>query len=255
MTTALDLINLAQKAVGTLGVGQSLLAEDINDAFASLKQMLSIWQRKRWLVYALEDVCNYGNDIVSNPIGPGQYYDTDRPDKIQAAYVRLNGIGNQFDGGFDDGFLHAPLSSSVDYPLIEIPSYEDYSRIALKGLNSFPTRFFYDAAYPYGNVYIWPIPSSSYEIHLIKKVGLQNLTIPASVLSFPPEYEEAIWSNLAIRLCAFYQISATRELVAIAKTSLNTIRIANAQIPELVMPNSLNFGSSYNIYSDAGYRF
>lgn len=149
MPTARDVINQAMKDCGTLGVGQTLLAEDTNDGLIRLQNMVATWQQKRWLQPSLFDIAMVGNDLKSNQIGNGQYWNTPRPDKIRAAY-----------------FLQAN-SSQVSFPLWPINSYEEYAKISLKQLNSFPTRFFYDQAYPYGNVFIWPIPSASYEIHLI----------------------------------------------------------------------------------------
>jgi len=155
LSTARDFITLALKEAGVVGVGQTPLAEDINDCFTLLHRMFAQWQKKRWIVPSLYEVVNVGNNLKSNPIGPGQYYNAARPDKIQAAYFK------QLNGG-DPGQL-------VSFPLVPIWSYEDYANIALKDLNAWPQFFFYDAAFPNGNVYVWPVPSSQYEIHLICK--------------------------------------------------------------------------------------
>lgn len=154
MTTARDFVTLALKEAGVLGIGQTPNAEDINDGFTLLHRMLAQWQKLRWLVPNLIDVSAVGNSLKSNLIGPGQHYNTLRPDKIQAAYFKQ---------------LTGDAANNVSYPLRPIYSYEDYSRIALKELNTWPSFFFYDGAYPYGNVFIWPIPTSQYEIHLIVK--------------------------------------------------------------------------------------
>ena len=154
-TTARDVITLAMKEAGVLGVGQSLLAEDINDGFKLLNNMLAQWQKRRWLVPNLIDISAIGNSKISNLIGPGQYYNSARPDKIQAAYFK------QITGQAG--------SNQVSYPLRPIWSYEDYSKVQLKNLTTWPSCFFYDAAFPYGNVFVWPIPDNSYEVHLIIK--------------------------------------------------------------------------------------
>src|SRR5512147_410555 len=155
MATAREFITLAMKEAGVLGVGQSLLPDDVNDGFTLLNRMFAQWQKKRWLVPSLYEIAAAGNSQKSNLIGPGQYYNAPRPDKIQTAYFRqLNGGGT---------------SNQVSFPLIPIWSWEDYANVQLKELNSWPQYFFYDAAYPYGNVYIWPIPTSAYEIHLVCK--------------------------------------------------------------------------------------
>jgi hypothetical protein len=154
--TAREFIELVLREVGVTGVGQTPLDQDINDAFTIMNRMLAQWQKRRWLVPNLIDVKALGNSAKSNQIGPGGYYNAARPDKIQAAYFKQ---------------LGSSLSqSNVSYPLTPIWSYEDYAdKIQLKELNTWPTYYFYDAAFPYGNVFIWPIPDNSYEIHLILK--------------------------------------------------------------------------------------
>jgi hypothetical protein len=155
MTTARDFVTLALRESGVTGVGQTPLSEDINDGFTLLTRMLSRWQKKRWLVPNLYEVSAPGNNLKSNLIGPGQYYNASRPNLIQAAYFKQLNAGS--------------VANEVSYPLTPIFSWEDYSRIALKNLNTWPQYFFYDGQFPYGNVYIWPIPSSLYEVHLVIK--------------------------------------------------------------------------------------
>src|SRR6185369_17741452 len=103
---------------------------------------LSQWQRRRWLVPRLIDVYAPGNSLKSNLIGPGQYYNAARPDKIQFAYFKQLNAGS--------------VANQVSYPLGIITSYEDYARVALKELNTWPSRVFYDGAFPYGNVFVTP---------------------------------------------------------------------------------------------------
>ena len=155
VSTVRDIINLAMKEAGVLGVGQSLLSEDVQDGFKLLNNMLAQWQKRRWLVPNLMDISAIGNSKISNLIGPGKYYNSARPDKIQAAYFK------QITGQAG--------SNQVSYMLRQIASYENYAAVQLKNLTTWPTCFFYDAAFPYGNVFVWPIPDQTYEIHLIVK--------------------------------------------------------------------------------------
>jgi len=154
--TARDFCEDALRAAGIVGVGQTALDQDIVDAFKALNRMLAQWQKRRWLVPNLYSVSAVANGAKSNLIGPGQYYNAARPDKIQAAYFRQ--IGADLGG-----------PNQVTFPLIRINSWEDYSLLALKELRSWPQYFFYDAAYPYGNVYVWPIPDNTYEVSLVLK--------------------------------------------------------------------------------------
>lgn len=237
MTTARDLINDALKDSGAIGVGQTALAEDINDGLKRLNAMMAQWTRQRWLVYHLIDVAFTADGSQNYSIGAGGDLNYPRPDRIEAAFFRqVVGVpGNQ-----------------VDYPLDVLNSREDYNRIALKSMGSFPSCLFYDSGFPLGYVYIWPVPSDQYEIHLSLKATLQSFTDLNAAFALPPEYEEAIRLNLAVRLRIKYQMPIDPQLIGTAKYALNVIRNSNAQIPTLQMPNGLvRGGGNYNIFSDS----
>lgn len=236
MTTANDIIVLALKDAGILGVGQTPLAEDSNDALTRLNMMIAQWSRKRWLIYHLVDVPLQSTGALSYTIGAGGNFNVTRPDRIEAAYARqtVSGSPNQ-----------------VDYPLDIIFSREDYSKITLKSLSTFPNALFYDSAFPLGNIYVWPAPGIQYEIHLVLKDQLAQFPTLTTIFNLPPEYQEAIVYNLAGRLCVAYGKAVRPELQALAQAALSTIRVANTQIPTLIMPRGLVAGGNpYNIYSD-----
>lgn len=153
MATARDFVTLAMREAGVIGIGQTPNPEDILNCYTLMIRMLAQWQKRRWIVPNLIDVYATGDGAVSNAIGPGQYYNSLRPDKIQSAYFIQTNSGQ----------------NDVSYPLIPIWSYEDYSQISLKELEAWPTYYFYDNAFPVGNVFIWPLATSDYEVHLIVK--------------------------------------------------------------------------------------
>jgi hypothetical protein len=323
-TTLRSIITLCLKEAGVAGVGQTALPQDTSDSFTLLSRMLAAWQVKRWMVPGLTDISAVANGSISNTIGPGQYYNAIRPDKIQAAYFTQLNTGN-------------PVI--VSYPLIPIWSYEDYARIALKNLVSWPQRFFYDGAFPNGNVFIWPVPTNQFQIHLIVKLPITNQTsidltngpggggvisnggtlytngfypsvaltgglgsgataditvtaglvaivgidnpgngynindiltaaIPGgsgftwtinslvstldTVVNVPDYFLEAIHYNLCLRICSAYQYEPSIIQAKLAKISLNTVKLANAQVPNLVMP--FNNRTGFNIYAPDVYQ-
>lgn len=240
-TTPLDIITQALKKAGILGVGQIALAEDTNDAYSDLQDMLGQWQRKRWLIWHLVDYAFTSTGAQSYTVGPGGNFNiSPRPDRIESAFFRqlINSTPNQ-----------------VDYPLSIIEAREDYNLIALKQLSSFPQYLFYDSAFPTGVAYPWPIPSASlYSIHLTVKETLAQFTSLAQTISLPLEYFAALKFNLAVRLRQAYQLPADVVLVGLAKDALNVIRNANLQIPRLQIPKELiRPGGVYNIFSDQFY--
>jgi len=233
--TPADLITLALKKAGVLGLGQTPNAEDTNDSFDELNMMLAQWNRKRWLVYHLIDVAKLSTGAMTYTVGPGMDFDTPRPDKIQSAYIVQQNVG-----------VNPP-----SFPLEIIESREDYSRITLKNLTAFPNYLFYDSAYPIGVLYPWPIIQQSlYELHIVVKSQLSQFDYLSDQIVLPPEYKAAIVWNLAARLRPNYQMPMDPTVVGLAKDALNTIRSANTQISTLRMPAGLTSGSQYNPFSD-----
>lgn len=238
MTTAADLINLALKDSGVLGVGQTAQAEDTADALTRLNMMISQWSRRRWLVYHLVDTACTCTGATSYTVGAGQSFNVARPDRIEAAYIRQ---------------IVPSQPTPVDWWLQEIGSREDYAKITLKTMAASPSdRFFYDSDYPTGVFYPWPVPSSSYELHILTKAVLQQFANTATTVLLPQEYEEALYLNLTVRLRMAYQLPENKVTSKLAKAALNTIRRSNFQISRLQMPQPIRRGPTYNVYSDRG---
>ena len=237
LTTPQGLITLALKSVGVLGVGQTALAEDFTDAYDVLNAMLGQWNRKRWLIWHLTDNALTSTGAQSYTVGPGGNFNIPRPDRLEAAFFRQ---------------IVSSQPNLVDYPLLILEAREDYNDIALKTLTSWPQYIFYDSAFPLGVVYPWPVPQASiFELHLTLKDTLVQFSSYYQAVNLPPEYTEAIWTNLTVRLSAIYPGSQLSPvIVALAKASLEVIRGANTQIPQLKMPLGMGQTGIYNIFSD-----
>jgi len=235
MTTAVDLINLALKQANVLGVGQTASAEDLNDAFALLNMMLAQWQRRRYLIPHLVHYSWQADGSQSYALGPGGVIDV-RPSRIESCFFRQI-------------LTQAPFQ--VDYPLEIIEAREDYDRIGIKELASFPQYAFYDSAYPAGNLYVWPIPDGIYEIHISVMDQLVKFDDPYTDIDLPPEYQEAIMYALTMRLYPMYGLPVNPVVQGLARVSINIIEAANAQIPLSKMPNDLLRRGHYNPYSDS----
>ncbi len=237
MTTPAQLIALALVDAGIYAQGQTASAEDTNNAFRRLNYMISQWARKRWLVYHLIDVTCTTTGAESYTVGTGGDFDTLRPDKIESAFARQ---------------LQPSGQNQIDYPLQILQSREDYNRIRLKSLGSWPSLVFYDSDYPLGNLFVWPVPSSGqFTVHISVKQPLEQFATLTQDIDLPPEYEGALHYNLVVRLQAALKIPPDPITVAMAKDGLNVLRESNAQIPSLRMPNAvLNRGRAYNVFSD-----
>ena len=250
MTTPRYLCTRALKFCGAFGKGQTPDAEDMQDTFDTLNDMVGQWAQKRWLVYHLVDVTFFGSGAHSYSIGPGCDIDTPRPDRIESAFVRMNATrysGFVLDvslldvGVLDHNTITAPPTlQSIDYPLEIITAREDWNLLSYKGFAGAPSSIFYDSGYPSGLIYINPIPGSQYEIHLSLKQPILAFAALDDDLNLPPQYNEALVYSLAARIGpTLFQLPANATTVALATVALNTIRISNAQIPRLKIPSSV----------------
>ena len=241
--TVAAFITLAMKICGAIGDGQAPSTQQTTDAFNILNMMLQTWNADRYLVYALQDVALTSTGAQSYTIGAGQSFNIARPTSIEGAYLR------QYPAGAGGSF-------PVDFKVSMLTSYEDYAKISVKNLSSLSRYCFYDAAYPVGNVYFWPIPmATEYEMHLLVKTPLVAFTGLTEVMSLPPAYSEAVLYNLAVRLARYFQLPSDPDVIGLAKAALNTLRNSNAQVPRLSIDSTLYGGNAsgqgwYNPFSD-----
>jgi hypothetical protein len=225
--TAEQVVFLALRMAGRINDQQSVAdaSKDVDDAFSLLVMMLGQWQRKRWLIWNEEEVSVVSTGATSYTISPAGNIVAARPDKLHAAWCRLQPFGGP---------------NAVDIPLSIIESKEDWSHITIKDLKSIPSAVFYDSAWPAGKVYFWPVPpAGQYELHLVVKT---TLPVPVSItddFDYPPEYLDAVVNNLACRIIVASGGNISPFLAGQARASLETIRMTNAQIPLLGMPAAL----------------
>jgi hypothetical protein len=242
MITALDIVTFSLREAGITASDQPVSAADINDGLTRLNMMVSQWQRKRWLIWHLVDYAKVSTGAQSYTVGVGGDFSVPYiPEKLESAFLRQT-ITSQ--------------PNQVDYPLKIIASKEAYQRIGLKQLQSFERYIFYDYTYElgFGTAYPWPVPNASiYELHLTFKAQLAQFAALSSSFVFPPEYQAALHYNLARRHRAAYRLPPDDEINSLAKDALNTIRMANTQIPTLQMPEGLARKGLYDIYSDQLY--
>lgn len=235
--TPVSLIRLILRDAGVNGVGQTPGAEDNNDVLDTLNMMMDEWATKRWLIYHLVDVSIAVTGATSYTVGSGGDFNTTRPDQVQAAFFRstLN------------------PASPVDYPLLDVGSREDWNRIPTKNVGTWPMWYWYDAAYPLGVFYPWPVPSSGIgELHLSLKQALSHFPDLTTDINLPPAYVNALRWNGAKRVRPMYGLPSNPEIDKLAAGSLASVRGPNLQVPLMGMPGGVPVrGRRYNIYSDS----
>jgi hypothetical protein len=144
--------------------------------------------------------------------------------RIEKAFVRIN----------------AGAANQTDLPLQIVRTYEDWSLVPVKLITSgFPQSVFLDSGYPLATLYVWPAPSSLYEIHLLLLNPLIRIADVSTDINLPDEYQDAIFWNLCKRLLNSYRKPKDPEIDQQAAIALNTVRNTNFQLPVLQMPREL----------------
>ena len=226
-----DIIHFALRSSGIVGVGQTPLADDANTALDMLRMLIGQWSKKRWLVWSEQELSVVSTGADYYTIGAGGDFNTPRPDKLHAAWVRLNPQSG---------------SNAVDIPLTIIQAKEDWGLVSIKDLQSLPSAVFLDTAWPQGRVHFWPVApaGANYELFLIVKSTLPVYTTLTDPLGLPDEYTEALLWSLCVRLQMIYGLPARPDHVAAMRQAVNVVQMANTQIATLRMPSFSGSGGA-----------
>jgi len=201
--------------------------------------LMAQWAVKRFLVYQLTNLQVTSTGATSYTVGPGGNFNIPvRPDRLEdGCYFRQ---------------LVQSSPNQVDYTLELLESWEDYNRITLKQLQTFPGFIFYDPGQPLGTVYPWPVPQPAiYLINLLVKAGVVNqFATLTTVIGMPNSYYMAMYLTLANILRTAYRLPVDPDLVQRAKEAREVLRGSNTALARLRQPSDLVRPGVYNVYSD-----
>jgi hypothetical protein len=234
--TARDLITATLRSIRVLGVGDTLDAEDANDALDRLNDWLDALALERLTMYFVTRTTKQlGSGIPSYTIGIGGDINIPRPTHVEGA------------GLIVDMSVVPPL----ERPL-EILTDLRWQRIRQKALGStYPTAVYYDhnwvptanpaetptvppTLYGLGRIYVWPIPTACGIVQLVlyTPVALQEFATLDTDYLFPPGYRRFIRTNLAQEIASEYGKQLTSDQVMAARTAKAAIKRGNVRPAE-----------------------
>ena len=224
MPTALQIIDRSYSIIGLKAAGEPLSADDANYALSALNSMLDSWNTQRLYIVSVQEVIA-NISAATATIGTGATFNTARPIKLeQGAFSRING---------------------VDYP-IEVTDRLSYARILNKTVGAtFPTCVYYDDAMPIGNVYFWPVPLSSIEVHLPVQTQLTAFADLATNYTLAPGYQRALEYSLAEELEPGIK-APNPKVEKMAANARRVIKRTNVVVPllDINVPTSQRYRNS-----------
>lgn len=242
MTTSLDLIQDALESIGVYKPGETVNAADAARCLVILNDMLDEWSNESLACYTILEQSAFftpGKTQYTIGLSGGADIAQTRPLRIIDDY----------------GSAYVLDNNQNRYPMDVVGrAYWNMITTSLLVDSNVPDKLFYDPQYPLGVINVWPIPNISYQFFWDSYLQLSDFPSLRSVFSFPPGYQLAIKSNLAIEAFSYYKDGeptvrlmerASKSKAAIKRTNMRQ-QIAIYE-PEIVARGS----ATYNIYRDS----
>lgn len=217
-TTAAALISTTFQLLGVYQPGEVVSADDSSTAFDMLNGMMESWGLQTLTIpvqsrEVFDLVAWKGGPSNPYTIGPGGDFDTARPQWINGCGMILGG--------------NAP-SATVEL-VRDLLTNDEYQAIAIKDQpNSYFTGLYYNATWPLGTIYLWPVPNvNTNKLTLYRLAQLANFVSLTAAYDLPPAYGLAIPPNLAVLLAPMWPAGLTPALEQMARTTLATVKRAN----------------------------
>lgn len=203
--------------IGVAASEEPLTASMAEDGLALLNALLDSFSLERLWIYttpATPIVWPAGS--ASLTWGPGGVIPGPRPIKLapQATYQ--------------------DVTAGYDSPIEVLERQEQYALLQWKGMQStLPSALYYEPQMPLGVLYIWPVPSVGYTIVTYPWQPLGAFVALDDELAFPPGYQRALRTNLALEAAPSYGVQPSPLLVRHAAEAKQALYVPNTVVGRL----------------------
>jgi hypothetical protein len=212
ITTGLALCRRAAIEIGHLDPIETLSAGDADFILGTVNAVLNDWNAEREAVYS-DVFTTYSTVGALSPhtIGPtGTLVTGQRP-------VTIDGANRILAPG-----VRSPIRTDRDKAWWLAQSVPALA-------TTIPTDLYYDATWPNGSIYFWPVPSGVFAVELMTRMVLAALTL-ASTFTMPPGYENALMLTVAEQIAAPLGIGVPPKTEALATKARDRI-FTNNRVP------------------------
>lgn len=234
MATARDLVEQCLRLIHVVDPDEAPTNAEATDALSSINDMIDEMSMARQFIFTTRgDDVTWTGGQASQTIGSGGDFNITRPIKLtQGCYI------------VDDNSNHDPLQI--------LDNKEAYNAIVDKTTTSdIPLWIHYEASYPLGTLYIWPVPSSNLTVHLESWQQLTQLTSLSTTLALAPGYKNLFKYNACRALAAEFGVALPPEVAALAR-AVNRSHVTNNLDTAYMQTEIAGYDSQprYNIYTD-----
>lgn len=236
--TAGNILYLAARLAGLGATGRPLAQEVETDALALCNGMLDAWAMDGQTIYNV-DITVYAltSGQQSYDVGPAAAspFNITRPSRIHNANL-----------------VYSTQNPPTRVPL-QILDDDGWMSIAVRAISGPPTAVYYSPSNPTGVLNFYPIPTAGFSVELELWTQISQFASTSDTFIFPPGYFEAIYQNLAVRLCTpMFGLTecpqAVREMAAASLARIS--KLNNIPSPQMRADGGTNGVRN----DDSGYR-
>lgn len=255
-TTAQSMIQDALEMLGVYAPGETISSSDATRGLGVLNKMMDSWSNESLTCVSILE------QAIPLQVNKGQY-------TIGTMYgIGSFAIGTSGIGAVPDVNLTRPLKlidgPGAAYILdtngnrygVDVVPRDKWNLIGNPQANTnIPNTVFYDPQFPLGVINVFPIPNVSYTLYVDSLLPLTTFPSLSATLNMPPGYEDAITSNLAVRLRPYFAGAPIDPIIVdLARVSKANVKRTNMRVSEAVFdPEIISRATyTYSIQTDRG---
>lgn len=229
MTTR-DLIKASLRLLGVIATGETPSAAETSDSRDALNRMLGNWSTDSLMCIAMvREEFTLTSGTARYSMGPSGDFDTTRP--IEIVKAKLEDQSN---------------TPTPEYDL-DVVNVEQWADITTKDLQSqIPTTLYPEGTSPLEFLNLYPVPSAANKLVLYSRKAIASLALD-DVIDLPPGWEDALVTNLAVKLGPEFNKPISPDLLAQAIEAKASIKRQNirthlmrSDAPLLGQPSAFN---------------
>lgn len=219
LVPVLTVIKEAYQELNVFMAGASIPAPQADLALSLLRRMLNSWNAQREMVWCeVFETFTLVPSLSPHTIGPSAatFATVIRP-------VSISGVSLNLNTNTPDVFVTINLIDAQQYEALSVPDIS----------TSIPTAVYYEADWPNGKLFFYPIPNFAYPVRFRYRTLLADEIDLTDTLDFPPGYQDAYTYTLAERLATPSGRAVPLQTSLEAKRARGRVSLNNIDVPVL----------------------